>query len=874
MTSLELRALICLLLLVDFSALIFIVYSVIIVSESSIRTEKVSVRSILSGMVSFLFSFIVLYACHSLVFRSLNVFDKIIKIFTLDASYRDITKLTFASFAMFVFALGIHFITAHILKGKLINTNKSSVMLFSCISAIILLAGFFEGNSTNSHLAITDVCTRCDRHGISFADYVCDFSDEDRFVSYVTISNTGLLSCRLESLYLSNNSDDLLSAALTDATIMPAGSYLCVFGSDSPFSINAAGGEEIFLSDKYQKNLDTFYVAPVKNTVFAKSEASAGPIFSVPGGFYDDDFMLEILSNDNSEIFYTLDGSIPTKESIRYTSPIHVINTKPDDNLLTVHPNVTDDYLENPVDLDPVDTAFIVRAVSVGNDGTPSDISTATYFVGKDNYRDACVVSLVADPDDLFGNNGIYVTGAAYDKWYHEQFEKSDGSSPIDKFGAPTPNYRRRDVGLERCANIELFDSALGSELLNQKVGIQIQGASTRGDLYKRFSIYARELYSKDKWFDAPIFGNLKTHSIVLRENFDNAFTQELVKDRRIAVQNSKKAHVFVNGHYFYSAFIQDKYTEEMISQNYQIDEKDVELLKVGDFERMSEKDLALYDSVITSFIENNDLSDPDIYAEFSDIIDMQSFIDFECVNIYLANEDIDDTKNYVMFRSLSPDSNDFSDGKYKWGLYDMDLLQNAVRFDKGYDTPAAVNSFEDDMPYAGKGFLYKPLFSSLIKNNEFRKQFVITFMDIVNTDFECENVNKTLQSLGSSDTFNTYDEGFYHDRASYITEYLKESLSLSGCLETLTLSCNIYEPGIIEVNTTQPTLVRKTGDNFEWSGRYFSDYPITICANQLGNHVFDHFEITADGNTYTETDSTVLIDFSKGSVSVNAIFK
>ena len=35
-----------------------------------------------------------------------------------------------------------------------------------------------------------------------------------------------------------------------------------------------------------------------------------------------------------------------------------------------------------------------------------------------EEYQDINVVSVVADPDDLFGDNGIYVTGREYDEWY------------------------------------------------------------------------------------------------------------------------------------------------------------------------------------------------------------------------------------------------------------------------------------------------------------------------------------------------------------------------------------------------------------------------------------------------------------------------
>lgn len=49
-------------------------------------------------------------------------------------------------------------------------------------------------------------------------------------------------------------------------------------------------------------------------------------MFSVPGGFYDSAVSVELLAEENSKIYYTLDGTDPTEESVLYEGPIKISN--------------------------------------------------------------------------------------------------------------------------------------------------------------------------------------------------------------------------------------------------------------------------------------------------------------------------------------------------------------------------------------------------------------------------------------------------------------------------------------------------------------------------------------------------------------------
>ena len=47
-------------------------------------------------------------------------------------------------------------------------------------------------------------------------------------------------------------------------------------------------------------------------------------VFSKESGFYEKPFELELHAPRGTKIYYTLDGSEPDKEAIRYTEPIHI----------------------------------------------------------------------------------------------------------------------------------------------------------------------------------------------------------------------------------------------------------------------------------------------------------------------------------------------------------------------------------------------------------------------------------------------------------------------------------------------------------------------------------------------------------------------
>lgn len=96
---------------------------------------------------------------------------------------------------------------------------------------------------------------------------------------------------------------------------------------------------------------------------------TAQPQLLTPGGIYEDVESVTVTLQGPGQLYYTLDGSVPTAQSTPYTSPIALKQTT------------------------------VLRAVAVENGKLPSQTATASYIVNE--HHTLPVVSIGADPADV-----------------------------------------------------------------------------------------------------------------------------------------------------------------------------------------------------------------------------------------------------------------------------------------------------------------------------------------------------------------------------------------------------------------------------------------------------------------------------------------
>ena len=184
-----------------------------------------------------------------------------------------------------------------------------------------------------------------------------------------------------------------------------------------------------------------------------------------------------------------------------------------------------------------------------------------------------------------------------------------------------------------------------------------------------------------------------------------------------------RPAIAFLNGEYWGIHNIREKANENYIASHYNINRDSLELvLYWGLFGGGNESRYL----TLRTFIENNNLMRSENYNYVKSRIDVDELLNYLTTEIFIVN--IDWPCNNV--KLWAPLSNDY---KWRWILYDADYAfdlfgkQSYKHFTLDYATGTPDSARCND-PWAIS------LLVNLLKNNEFRKDFINRFADLTNT--------------------------------------------------------------------------------------------------------------------------------------------
>ncbi len=409
-------------------------------------------------------------------------------------------------------------------------------------------------------------------------------------------------------------------------------------------------------------------------------------------GKYIDTLILKI-RGDFKKLYYSLDGSIPGRNSKRWKDSLIISKTS------------------------------IVRIKPVFN-GTKKDTIINRFYLMNFN-KELPVVHIAVDPADLWDSEkGIYVKGA------HAYLD----SAGVLKNSNWYKNWEK-PVHL-----IYLDDDSLS---IQQDCGIKLFGESTRRYQDKSFKIIARSEYGSNV-FNYQFFKlkKLDKHKhLVIRSSgndfngtrFKDVFSAYLVRNLEIDHMSFQPIHLFINSDYWGVYNLREKINEHYLKYNKGFNKDSVSIVK-GKWipQHGNRKD---YMDMYNWFLRLKKMDSAN-YVKVNEFLDIRNYINFRIFQLYINNSD---SRGNIRYWNSNQ-----GDKKFRMILYDTD---HGYRY-------ASRKFLAHSLSNAGE-YWYNPPWSTrylrkLMSNEDFKSEFLIQYAHLLNTSLHKDSIIKSIDHLQS----------------------------------------------------------------------------------------------------------------------------
>lgn len=304
-----------------------------------------------------------------------------------------------------------------------------------------------------------------------------------------------------------------------------------------------------------------------------------------------------------------------------------------------------------------------------------------------------------------------------------------DGDGTNGKTGNGQDLPRNYNMEWDRPVNFSLI-SADGEMLFNQDVNICVSGGWTRSQRYRSFKLKSNKVFDGQNRFDYSFFPQkpyIRNKALVVRNGGNDVWThnarfldpalQTIVQRSGMDVdlQSCVPVIEYVNGQLRGVFNLREPNNDKFAYANFGYDDEELDAFENDVFKNGDDKvwkhicDLASH------------INDEGAYDELLTLLDIDEYINYMVVCLYLDNTDWPDN-NIKAYRSRN-------DGRYRFVLFDLDYA-----FD-GRNRTTNENSFSCFTQFRNLPFVR--LFTDLLVNDRFRRQFIDTFCVMAGSVFD-----------------------------------------------------------------------------------------------------------------------------------------
>jgi len=310
---------------------------------------------------------------------------------------------------------------------------------------------------------------------------------------------------------------------------------------------------------------------------------SNAPLFSKSPGIYQDTKELFIQLEGKGKIYYTLDGSNPSKSSTLYKEPIKISKTS------------------------------VIKAIAYEDGKYASEIESGSYIMNENHTLPVMSISLPKSSFQKLINNPTSRTLIV--KAHAELYEK-DSSFSVD-------------------CGFKIFG---GESRTLDKKSFSLKFSSKYGEPNLEYPIFQNRTIEK---YDNLVLrsGSQDMMTAMMR---DELGTSIMVDYGNVDAQSYKPVVLYINGSYWGIYYLREKINENFISEHYNIDKKGTNIVRIsGRLDAGSRKD---YNSLI-QYVSSHDLSVPENYRYVKSKLDIDNYIAFLVGTFYTNNFDVNNTR-------------------------------------------------------------------------------------------------------------------------------------------------------------------------------------------------------------------------------------